>query len=124
MTPGSQRAGVTLAQCVMYDRGAQKFSSPIGYACAGTAATAALCTLCVSVGWDPSWLSWLNLLIGLSFMKMGISLVKYIPQVPVSPCLAVPVLAWVHTASIHSALCLEVVAAIMAVTHAAVCRYS
>lgn len=76
---------LTLAQCVVYDRGGQKFCTLLGRTAGITAVFILVATAVVTVSerfdvGSPS-LSWLNLLLALSAVKLVVSLIKYIPQV-------------------------------------------
>jgi len=71
----------TLAQCAAYERGGQRFLSPISCGCiAFAAAAAAAASVVVAFETPGTAFSWLWLFIGLNTVKMGVSLVKYIPQ--------------------------------------------
>jgi cystinosin len=89
----------TLVQCALYDRGGQKISWPAALGAGGAAASIAAYLAAVigaavegggsstpAAGATPgvscgSILSWLSFLYFLSYIKLGVSLVKYIPQV-------------------------------------------
>lgn len=92
----------TLVQCALYDRGGQKISWPAALGAGGAAASitaylAAVIGAAVEGGGGSSTLadgaapgvscgsilSWLSFLYFLSYIKLGVSLVKYIPQVGV-----------------------------------------
>ncbi len=93
---------ITLVQCMLYDRGGQKVSWLAGLGTGGAMATIAAYLAAVigaaaqggGGGGGPSApggmgravpcvniLSWLSFLYFLSYIKLGVSLVKYIPQV-------------------------------------------
>ncbi|KAL4436346.1 hypothetical protein ABPG77_009908 [Micractinium sp. CCAP 211/92] len=93
---------ITLMQCMLYDRGGQKVSWLAGLGTGGAVATIAAYLAAVigaaaqggGGGGGPSppggmgravpcgnILSWLSFLYFLSYIKLGVSLVKYIPQV-------------------------------------------
>lgn len=80
----------TLLQCVLFDRGGQRFFTPIGTAAAGVGVAALMAFAAVGAAEAaagtavPPTLSWLNLLLLLSSIKLVVSLIKYIPQVPCS----------------------------------------
>ena len=82
----------TLVQCVIFDRGQQRFFTAIGAGAAATGVVAVLGFGIVglveheartggSAAGAGTWLTWLNLLLALSTIKLIVSLVKYIPQV-------------------------------------------
>lgn len=76
---------LTLIQCAVYERGEQRFdtfNSRLAAAVAGAAA-AASAVVAVSESQEKPFahLTWLNLLLVLSAVKLAISLIKYIPQV-------------------------------------------
>ena len=80
----------TLAQCMLYERGDQPLFSWVGRTAVGVGALA-LCS-CAVVGWAeaqaggaPGRLTWLNLLLLLSVIKLAVTLTKYIPQVCMHP---------------------------------------
>ena len=81
----------TLTQCVVYDRGDQRFFTVIGI-CATAAGIAGLAGFgavgvaehvrhAEGASLSDSSITWLNLLMLLSTLKLLVSLVKYIPQV-------------------------------------------
>lgn len=79
---------MTLIQCAVYERGEQRFDTLNGQIAAGVAGTAAVACAIVAVSQShqkpiPN-LTWMNLLLALSAVKLAVSLIKYIPQV----CLA------------------------------------
>jgi hypothetical protein len=90
---------LTMAQCLIYDRGEQSFFTPLGRTAmllGGACALAVGFVAGVQVSgaaaqWAP-FLNWVNLLLGLSVCKLVVSLIKYIPQVgahaevPLSAC--------------------------------------
>lgn len=79
----------TLYQCIIFERGSQRFFTVIGSLATGTGVLAAAGFAVVGVAdascgsSDPNgaWLTWLNLLMLLSTIKLAVSLVKYVPQV-------------------------------------------
>eukprot|EP00887_Chlorella_sp_A99_P004367 scaffold15.g4367.t1 len=87
---------LTLVQCGLYDRGGSRPSWPAVLATAATALGAAAYAAAVAATprvtphclgteeggcVEDGWLNWLAFLYTLSFVKMAVSLVKYIPQV-------------------------------------------
>ena len=76
---------VGLVQIAMYDRGAQRFSRltvtsvAIFVVCAGAGALVIAVKPAAAAKWCT--LTWFNYLYALSFVKLAISIVKYIPQV-------------------------------------------
>lgn len=79
----------TLVQCVVYERGGQRFLSPIGIIVVVTGALvlASFPVIAIAEGsrTPHNSLTWLNLLMVLSLVKLAVSLVKYIPQVRFPP---------------------------------------
>jgi cystinosin len=77
----------TLAQCVVYERGGQRFFTALGTGAVVAAGGVAACFLVVATAEQGTmlslapWLTWLNLLMLLSSIKLVVSLIKYIPQV-------------------------------------------
>jgi cystinosin len=69
------------AQCMMYERGNQRVSHGCKVACTivlvSASAAAGIKYMCPSV---LAWLDWLTFLYLLSFIKMGVTLYKYTPQ--------------------------------------------
>lgn len=96
----------TLAQCVFYDRGGQPLFSWVGRTAAGVGAAAL--AGCAVVGWaeasgTPGRLSWLNLLLLLSAIKLVVTLTKYIPQVRSVPvCTSLEFLLVCQTSDINT----------------------
>jgi cystinosin len=77
----------TLIQCMVYDRGGQRFFSPVDTfaVVAGALVLAACPVVAIAEGQSQKGLlTWLNLLLLLSLIKLAVSLVKYIPQVCLS----------------------------------------
>lgn len=77
---------LTLLQCMIYDRGGQRFGSALGKTAGGTVVAIAIAAVIVSVAEHTDHLSgygitWIRFLLALSFIKLIVSLVKYIPQV-------------------------------------------
>lgn len=77
---------LTLLQCMIYDRGGQRFGSALGKTAGGTVVAIAIAAVIVSVAEYTDHLSgygitWIRFLLALSFIKLIVSLVKYIPQV-------------------------------------------
>jgi cystinosin len=79
---------LTLTQCVLFERGGQRFFTPIGSTASAVGAAALLSFAIVGAAEHSgagqlggAWLTWLNLLLLLSTIKLVVSLVKYIPQV-------------------------------------------
>ena len=90
---------VNVVQIIIYDRGGQRVS----YTCIAILVALALAinigALLVAVGAGP-WFTWLHYLLYLSYIKLAISLMKYIPQVVLNcrrrstegwKCVSVPV---------------------------------
>jgi 4-hydroxybenzoate polyprenyltransferase len=71
---------LTLGQVILYDKGDQRFSWPAKVAAAGIISAAVAGALLAGV---PSvrWLGWLEYLDALALVKLGITMVKYLPQV-------------------------------------------
>lgn len=73
---------VTLGQCIAYRTPDTRFFTAVGKLCAGAAAAATGAAVFVALGGaELQWATWMNLLLGLSFVKLLVSLTKYIPQV-------------------------------------------
>lgn len=68
----------------MYDKGDQRFSWPAKVAAAGIPSAAVAGALLAGVPSVP-WLGWLEYLNALALVKLGITLVKYVPQVCFTP---------------------------------------
>lgn len=76
---------LTLIQCALYERGEQKFDTLNGRLAVGVAVTAAAAFGAVAISQSREepfpHVTWINLLLALSAVKLFISLIKYIPQV-------------------------------------------
>lgn len=77
---------LTLMQCFLYDRGAQKFCSPIGKATGCTFVAILIGAVAVTIAETTDQLgghgiTWIRFLLALSLIKLIVSLIKYIPQV-------------------------------------------
>lgn len=76
---------LTLIQCVVYERGEQRFDTLNGWISVAVSAVAVimfgLVTISQSQDHRIPQLTWINLLLALSAVKLVISLIKYIPQV-------------------------------------------
>jgi len=68
--------GVTIIQCAMYERGNQKVSK----GCLGLLVVIAIFVVISLILTLTSVIQWLDFLIYCSYVKLGITLVKYIPQ--------------------------------------------
>ena len=69
-------SSITLTQCILLDRAGQKISSPC---LASLGAILVLVVVVISLG-SCGKISWLGCLYVLSYVKLAITLVKYIPQ--------------------------------------------
>ena len=77
---------LTLMHCFLYDRGAQKFCSPIGKATGCTFVAILIGAVAVTIAETTDQLgghgiTWIRFLLALSLIKLIVSLIKYIPQV-------------------------------------------
>ena len=72
-------AAVTILQCAMYERGGQSVSALAAGSCSAMVVTAAVYGVLVWTGaWGFTALGWLTVL---SYFKLFVTCVKYIPQV-------------------------------------------
>lgn len=76
---------LTLTQCVVYERGEQKLDTMNGRVAVAVSGVAVIMFGVVAISESQNHLirhlSWINLLLALSAVKLVISLIKYIPQV-------------------------------------------
>ena len=70
---------LTLAQCIIYKNGRGRVSLPGLILILGALAAIAL-GFALAVWLNVNWASWLNFLEFISYMKIGVTLVKYFPQ--------------------------------------------
>ncbi|XP_047123413.1 uncharacterized protein LOC100211656 isoform X1 [Hydra vulgaris] len=68
--------GVTIIQCIIYERGGQKVSK----VCKGLLFITYLFAFCAFIPTCLSKLNWLTYLYYFSYIKLGVTLIKYIPQ--------------------------------------------
>jgi LCT (Lysosomal Cystine Transporter) family transporter len=72
---------IILLQIAIYERGGQKVSRICWIAIAGMLIAIAVMAACAGLKVNDGKFSWLDMLIGLSYIKLGITVVKYAPQV-------------------------------------------
>ncbi|XP_077980966.1 cystinosin-like [Glandiceps talaboti] len=69
----------TIFQCLIYERGGQRVSK-VCIAILSISWAFAIITLIITAASSGSIISWLNYLLYLSYIKLGVTLIKYIPQ--------------------------------------------